>query len=242
MEDVWGIGKRLSNALQQASIYHAKALKDADDGWLKARFSVAVQRTACELRGICCLPFDEVPMPRKSVTCSRSFGQNVTSLSLLEEALSAYTTTAAEKLRLEELLPSFITIFLMTSPFASNPYHQSATVELEEPSAFTPDLISAAKKALRKIFRKGYEYKKTGITMGGLVPQKNYQPGLFTEQGPQREKKVRAMQTLDTLNERMGKQTLRFAAEGIEQPWKAKRGTVSQKFTTCWEELLNIQI
>ncbi|MES2121602.1 MAG: Y-family DNA polymerase [Chlamydiota bacterium] len=242
VEEIWGIGKHLSNALHRASIHHAKALKDADDGWLKARFSVAVQRIACELRGICCLPFDEVPMPRKSVTCSRSFGKNVSTLPLLEEALSAYTTIVAEKLRLEELLPSFVTIFLMTSPFVPNPYHQSITIELEEPTAFTPDLISTAKKALRKIFRKGYEYKKTGITMGGLVPQKNYQPGLFTEQGPRKEKKARAMQTLDALNERMGKQTLRFAAEGIEQPWKMKQGKISQKFTTCWEELLNIKI
>lgn len=242
IEEVWGIGKQLSLALRAASIPNAKALKDTEDGWLKSRFSVVLQRTACELRGTSCIPFHETPMPRKSVTCSRSFGKKVTELALIEEALATYVTTAAEKLRQEELLPSFITIFLMTSPFAPQPYHQSATIELREPTTFTPDLISIAKKALRKIFHKGYEYKKTGIVMGGLVPQKNYQPDLFSQQGPQREKKLRAMQTIDAVNERAGKSALRFAAEGIEQPWKMKRGNVSPRFTTSWEELLKIHI
>lgn len=240
VQEIWGIGRQLSAALQEAGIYNARAFKDAPDHWIKKRFSVMLVRTACELRGIPCLEFNELPVPRKSITCSRSFGKAVTKIEEIQEALASYTATAAETLREEELLPSFVTVFLMTSPFREQSYSNSATITLEEPTAFTPELVAKAKSALQHIFRPGYVYKKVGIIMGGFTPKMSYQPDLFHSDEKQKAKQTRAMQVVDNLNARFGKSAVQFAGEGITKHWKMKRGNASPRFTTSWDEILKI--
>lgn len=42
---------------------------------------------------------------------------------------------------------------------------------------------------------------------------------------------------MDTINTEMGKGTLRFSAEGMEQPWKMRRGNLTSGFTTAWDGL-----
>ncbi len=242
IEEVWGVGRQLSAALREEGINKARGLKEADDTWIKKRFSVVLLRTVYELRGLSCLSLNELPAPRKSITCSRSFGKPVAKLKDIEEAVASYTANAAEKLREEELLPSFLTVFLMTSPFAAGSYSNSWTMTLEEPTAFTPTLTSKAKEALGKIFRAGHLYKKVGIIMGGFSPQTNYQPDLFHSDEKKTQRQKNAMQVIDGLNQRFGGSSIRFAAEGIRQPWKMKRNHVTQHFTTSWDELLNIDI
>lgn len=241
VEEIWGIGKSLSAALREAGILNARMLKDAPDSWLKNRFSVNVLRTACELRGICAFSFNELPVPRKSITCSRSFGSKVETLTDLQEALSTYTAAAAEKLREEKLLPSFLTVFLSTSPFLPNAYGNSVTVTIDAPTTFTPTLTKIASWGLRKIYRPGYQYKKVGIVMGGFFKESCYQPDLFCSAEKSSEKEKRAIGALDRLNTRYGDATVRFAAEGIKQRWKMKRGNVSPRYTTSWDELLTIE-
>jgi DNA polymerase V len=242
VEEIWGIGRQLSAALKSEGIHHARAFKDCSDAWIKKRFSVMLLRTAYELRGIPCLSFNEQPVPRKSITCSRSFGNKLTALTEIEEALSAYVAIAAEKLRDEELLSSFLTVFLMTSSFIENAYSNSFTVTLDEPTAYTPQLTAKAKEALSKIFRLGYPYKKVGVILGGFFPKKTYQPDLFSGDEKQKERQRKAMQVIDTLNQRFGSSRLRFAAEGLRQNWKMQRGNVSARYTTAWDELLQIDI
>lgn len=240
VEEIWGIGKQLSAALKESGIRNARALKDAPDDWIKKRFSIALLRTAYELKGLSCLSFNELPVPRKSITHSRSFGKAVTKLKEIEEALASYTASAAEKLREEALLPSFLTIFLMTSALRKHAYSNSCTISLEEPTAFTPKLIDTAKKALGKIFKPSYIYKKVGIIMGDFIPHTNDQPDFFYSDEKQTSKQKRAMQAIDLINRRFGDASVRFAAEGIHQHWKMKRGHVSPLFTTSWDELLKI--
>lgn len=242
VEEIWGVGRQLSAALKESGIRNARALRDAPDDWIKKRFSVALLRTVYELRGLPSFSFDELPIPRKSITYSRSFGKAVTQLKEIEEALASYTANAAERLREEELLPSFLTVFLITSAFSQHSYNNSWTMTLDEPTTFTPELIDKAKKALGKIFKTGYIYKKVGIIMGGFATQTNYQPDLFRSDEKQMLKQKRAMQVIDHLNQRFGDASVHFAAEGIFQHWKMKKDNVSPRFTTSWDELLNIDI
>jgi DNA polymerase V len=243
VKDIWGIGRNLSAALEESGIDNARAFKDLPDDWIKKKFSVVLLRTAYELRGLSCQLLNDLPVPRKSITCSRSFGNPVTKIQEIEEALSVYTANAAEKLREEELLPSFLTVFLMTSPFHQQPYSSSWTIALQEPTAFTPELVGKAKEALRKIFRSGLIYKKVGIIMGEFISPTNCQPDLFLFDEKRTNKQKRAMQAIDELNQRFsGKSSIRFASEGIQQRWKMKRGNVSFRYTTSWDELLEIHI
>lgn len=242
VEEIWGIGSRLSKALQAEGICNAKAFKDLPDHWIKQRFSVVLLRTAWELRGIPCLELQEMPVERKSITRSRSFGYKVTALAELNEALCSYADDALETLRKEQLLPSFLTVFLTTSPFIEKAYSNSCTLVLPEPTHYTPTVSTLAKDALKRIYREGLPYKKTGIILGGFVPEHTFQPDLFQLRPLNPQKQLQAMQVFDDLKERYGKSALRFASEGTLQKWRMQRGSVSARFTTSWNELLTIRI
>lgn len=240
VQEIWGVGRQLSAALREYGIRNARQLKEASEDWIKKRFSVVLLRTVYELRGMSCLELIEVAEVRKSITHSRSFGKGVKEIQEVEEALATYTASAAEKLRQEELLPTFLTVFLMTSAFQQSAYSNSWTVTLDEPTTFTPDLIMKAKEALVRIFREGYIYKKVGVIMGGFEPSANFQPDLFSKR--QTEKLKAAMEAIDGVNARYGDTAMLFAAEGLRKPWKMKRGHVTPRYTTSWDELLKIEI
>lgn len=240
--EIWGIGSRLEQKLHSHGVHTALEFKNSQDEWLKKSFSISLYQTALELRGISCLTLETLPTPRKSITCSRSFSTTVRDLDSLNEALSTYVASAAEKLREEGVCASYLSVFLCTSFFIPHRYDNSSGASLPEPSNYTPLLISHAKEALGQIYRKGYEYKKVGITLSNLVSISSYQRDLFGESPKQSERKGRAMRLLDEVNRKMGDTTLQFAAEGIKKPWKSKRQGSSAHFTRRWDELLTIQI
>ncbi|MBS0620004.1 MAG: Y-family DNA polymerase [Verrucomicrobia bacterium] len=240
VQEIWGIGRNLTTSLAKEGIHTTYALIQKEDTWIRKHFSLTLLRTVWELRGISCLPLSDLPTPRKSITCSRSFAKRITELEELSEALASYTATAAERLREEELAPSFLSVFVMTSPYIEKSYINSATLTLIEPTTFTPELISKAKEALTQIYRPGYLYKKVGITLGGFVPKGPVQMDLFAKRPSPHQ--TRAMQVLDDINNRYGRSTLRLAAEGLCQSWRAKGKNTSSRFTTAWAELLTIVI
>ncbi len=241
VSDIWGIGKRLEEALSAYGICTALAFKKCEDSWLKKLFSVTTYKTALELRGIPCLSLETVPCAKQTLTCSRSFAQPISDLTSLNEALATYTASAAEKMRREDSYASFLSVFLTTSPFIQNAYGNSVSISLIEPTDYTPLLIQCAKEALKSIYKDNYPYKKVGVTLCGLVSKNCYQRDLFGEQPMQTEKKIKAMQLLDAVNGVWGDDALQFAAEGTQKPWKSKRECTSQRYTTCWEELLIVK-
>lgn len=240
--DIWGIGSRLNTQLRQEGIFTALQLKNAPEDWLRKRFSVILVRTALELRGTPCLLLEEIPEVRKSLTHSRSFGNRITELADLEEAISSYIASAAQKLRSENLLTSSLTVFITTSPFLKPPayYANALTVTLPEATAYTPLLTCAAKKALSRIYRKGFLYKKAGITLNEISSASLYQTDLFSEEKD--EKKKKAMQLLDEVNHYLGRTELRFASEGVTKKWKGQKQNSSPHYTTRWSQLLEIKL
>lgn len=242
VHEIWGVGPALSAGLKAHGIHTALALKHADAHWLSKRFSTTLMQTVLELKGLPCLTLDNCPCPRKSLTCSRSFGEPTENLHVLEEALASYTAHAAETLRSEALLASVLTVFLMTSPFLQRSYSNSATLALEEPTHYSPTLITKAKRALKGIFLPHYPYKKVGIVLGGFVVEESYQPDLFDSDAPRRTKRTKAMETLDHIQMRFGTRALRFAAEGCTQKTRTRSDHCSPRYTTSWDELLTINL
>lgn len=243
VEDVWGIGHQTRVLLHQNGIRTAWDLACMDDSWIKKNLSVVGLRTVWELRGISCLHLEEVTLPKKSIVCSRSFGSNVYTKSDLAEALSSYVASAAERLRNQEGLASFLEIFLHTSRFKEDNYYSNSTyMNLHIPTDYTPSLIHYAKKGLNKIYRQGLAYKKIGVMLGGIVSNKTVQHDLFLENTISDPKKRVLMQLMDKTNAKYGKNKLKLAAQGITQSWKTKRNKCTNHFTTSWDDLLQINI
>ena len=210
---------------------------------LRKLLSVVGLRTAMELRGISCLPLEEVPPPKKSVTSSRAFGKPIDHLGELYEAVASYTARAAEKIREQESLATTMVVFVELHPFNKDrPGYFHVRVTLPEPTDYTPHLIHYAKSAVRELFKEGNAYRKAGIILDGLVPDHNYQRDLFATQHIDIEKQKRVMKMLDAINEQHGHNILHTAAEGVSKVWKMKQHLRTAKFTTSWEDLLKIKI
>jgi DNA polymerase V len=241
--EIWGIGRNLGLRLNRKGIITAKDFRDADDTLIKKSLSVVSLRTVMELRGISCLPLEELPPSKKTVTCSRAFGKPVDNLKELHEAIAFYASRAAEKIRGQDSLATMMTVFVELHPFNKDrPGNYHVRVSLPEPTDYTPHLIHYAKTAADALFQQGNRYRKAGIILDDLVPDHCYQRDLFAPQHIDYEKQKRIMKLVDHVNEHYGHNILHSAAEGVSKSWKMRQHLRSAKFTTDWDELLKIKI
>lgn len=240
VEDVWGIGPRWGRKLRELGIQSALDLKLANPELMQSRFSVVMERTIRELNGVHCIPLDEAPPPKKQIVSSRSFGKPVIQLQDLLEAVASYAARAAEKLRREGQAAGAIQVFLATNSFIPDEpqYHPALLVRFSSPTQDTARVTQAARQAARRIFRRGYKYKKAGVMLLDFVPAGISQGDLFSlETQATSERRSRLMSTIDAVNQEMGKRTLRLAAEGVSQTWKMRRGNLTPSYTTQWDTL-----
>ncbi len=162
VEDIWGIGRKSVAKLQmQGKIFTAKQLRDVDLVWIRRTLNVVGVRIVLELRGLSCMPLETIPKPKQGIMSSQSFGRPVESLKELEEAVALYTSLAAMKLRKQQSLAAHLSVFIHTNFFDTRaPQHARSTSRtLAFPTAFTPDLITAAHACVQEIYTSGYSFK-----------------------------------------------------------------------------------
>jgi DNA polymerase V len=239
VQEIWGIGRKLTKRLNQLGIATAKELRDRDPHHMRQQFSVVMEKMVSELRGISCLPMEEVAA-RKQIISSRSFGRPVTALSDLEEAVSHYVAKACVRLRDQKSVAGEVYVFLHTNLFSatSMPYRNGGSSRLIVPTSDTRIISQEAKKCLATLFRPGYRYKKAGIMLLDLSPQSLTQQDLFTFTDNRSEL---LMQTVDRINDETGKNSVFFCAEGMKRDWQMKCDKRSPRYTTRWSELVNVR-
>jgi len=238
--DLWGIGERLARRLAAAGIRTAAELRDADPDRIRKMFSIQEARIVHELRGRPCIAVDDLSAPRQTLACSRSFGASVTTPDAIREAVVAYVSRAAEKLRGQRSLAGALQVHIRTQPFrAADPQYQAAaSVRLPIPTDHTPTLAAAAGRAALLIFRPGYRYHKAGVLLYDLSPRDRRDTDLFTPLTPATDpRQAGLMQALDRLNRDFGRHTVRVASAGWNQPWSMRQQYRSPAFTTRWADL-----
>src|ERR1035437_6487777 len=87
--DVWGIGRQYSKKLQYYSINTAWDFTQRSKSWVRHTMGVTGERTWMELKGIPCIEMDR-PTSKKSICTSRSFGEKLTELAPVSEAVSNF--------------------------------------------------------------------------------------------------------------------------------------------------------
>lgn len=70
--DVWGIGRRWSQMLEERGIMTAYDFAHTQGGWIRTKMGVVGLRTAHELRGYVCHALDDQPQPKQTTCCSRA--------------------------------------------------------------------------------------------------------------------------------------------------------------------------
>ncbi|HEY9283356.1 MAG TPA: Y-family DNA polymerase [Pyrinomonadaceae bacterium] len=240
VSDVWGVGRQYTKLLNARGITNALQLRDCDVRWARMAMTVVGARIVEELRGVACLPLQLCPPPKRSITCSRTFGRAVTTLSEIREAVAFFMTRAAEKMRRRGLCASAVTVFFSTNRFnkSARQYANSATVELACPTDTTQELLSHAMRLAEGIFREGYEFKKAGVLLSGIVPASPLTKRMHDDEQNERMRKV--IRAVDRINAKLGRDAVRFAVSGLKREWMTRCEKRSPRYTTSWSELLTV--
>jgi DNA polymerase V len=241
VNEVWGVGSRLTARLNAIGIRTVRDLQQAHPGTIRRQFSVSLERTVRELSGELCFGLMAAPAERKQIFSSRSFGQLICELLPLEESVVAYATRAAEKLRTQQLLTSEVGVLLRTNPFRTDlpQYQRSSSISIS-PTDDTRFIAQAAIKLLRTIYRPGFAYQKTGILLTDLSSIHQRQPDLFEDvAGLARSQSL--MTAVDRINRMMGRGTIKLLAEGTDQRWAMKAEKRTPRYTTRLDELPVVQ-
>ena len=249
---VWGVGRRIVTQLKARGIHTVLDLKRLDPAIARRNGSVVLERTVRELHGIACMDLDELPAPKQAIACTRSFGERVTTLGELNEAVSTFASRAAQKLRQQASLANAVRVFIRTSPFRKHdsPYSGSATVPLSQPSADTLRIAGAALDGLKQLYRPGHAYAKAGVMLLDLQPAGLAQRELDLGSGDawQEPRSNRLMAAMDAIQASHGAQAIRLGSAVIpvgmagSRAWPMKQARRSSRYTTRWGELLLIDL
>ena len=216
--EVWGVRPRWAKWLEDQGITTALDLRRADPKAIRRKMMVVGERLVHELNGRPCLPLELLAPPRQGLTVSRSFGQTLTALEPIKEALIQFVRRSGEKLRRQSLMAGQVLVFVTTNRLSSAQpfYANSATVKLPYPTDFTPDLIGAAVQLLERLYRPGFHYQKCGVMLLDLSPVTRVQADLFDARDRQREAWL--MRAPDSLNAEYGARTVRVGITAANDP------------------------
>ena len=244
VEDVWGVGRRLTTQLGAEGILTAADLCRADPETLQARYGVTLARTQLELQGVACADLEESEPDRKQIVVSRSFGREVVALEDLQQAVATFAQRACEKLRARSLQANGVWVWCNTNPFKPEApqYHPSGAMPLITPTSDTREVLRLAQRLVRAMYRQGYRYKKAGVGLLDLTHGDHQQGDLFAQADP-RSKSL--MEVMDRTNARFGRGALGLASSAwrprkgaLEKPvWGMNQGALSGRYTTNWGEL-----
>ena len=214
IDDVWGIGRRLAPKMVSWGVQTALDFTQRPKEWVQSRLGVNGLRTWEELCGIPCVE-EENAERRKSICTSRSFADMIEDERELELRVSDFAAMCAKKLRDEESAAYDVNVFMYTNRFREDlsQYFPSVTVRLPVAANSTQEIVGAALRAFRTIFKEGYQYKKAGVTVSNIVPQDQLQGVLFGYDQTLRKKQDRLSEVMDSVNAGSGKALLRLAAQ-----------------------------
>ncbi|MDN5973326.1 MAG: Y-family DNA polymerase [Bifidobacterium crudilactis] len=247
VSEVWGVGRRLTRRLQGMSITTAGDLARADPARIRHHFSVLLQRTVLELRGIPAIElddFDAISGSRKQqIMCSRMFGQPITGLPDLSAAVGTYAQQAAVRLRRQGSLTGMLTVFIATSPYSQGYQSRTGTVILPDPADDPLTIAGAAVATLPRMIDPHARYVRAGVMLANLTDAASY----TTFDGMDAKRDNGLGDILDQANRKFGTQSVGIGYAGIKGKgrarqetggtWNMKRQQLSNRGTTRWDEL-----
>lgn len=141
-------------------------------------------------------------------------------------------------MRKHSLAANAITVLISTDRFrpVPEPYSNSATYSSTYPTDSNQEIQEWTIKTLERIYKKGFDYRKAGIILSGLVPREKLTTRMFDDEKFQQQHQL--MKAVDEINQKFGKDTVRFGSVKTEGIWKMKQTRKSQSYTTNWNQIL----
>ena len=195
---------------------------------LKKKLGVVGQRIQLELKGYQCLPIEEKKRQKKEIRISRSFSQPITKLEDLKHALAIYTIRASEKMRLQHLQASAISIFARTSHYSNFPYNKSAYKKLIQATNDTNIILKIVIELSNQIYHPEYKLAKAGVIMQDLSDYNYFQKSIINYSSKDKsEKGTKLIQTIDSLNNKFKNEVITWGIAKKKQSWGMNRKLLS---------------
>ncbi len=241
IDAVWGIGYQYAEKLKRFQIYNAYDLSLKDVNWASQHLGGVVgARLVRELKGFVSSAMLDELVNKKMIATTRMFGNPVTDLKSIKEAVATYTSRAAEKLRRQNSAAKMISVFLVAKEDNHNAsFNRGATISsyvtLPMATCLTNQLIKPALEMAERLFEQGRVYKKAGVMLSHIVPDTSIQGNLFLPDTTNRSKLL--MDVIDNINFSQRNDILKFASSGTERNWKMQQCFHSPKYTSRWQDL-----
>jgi len=242
VENLWGIGRKYAHKLKLSGIKTALDFKNADAKWVKHNLSINGILIQRELKGEQCYKLKTYQSRKKSISTTRSFSKEIKKYSLIKEAVNNFANNCARKLREEKSCCSKVSVFLMTNPYKSKSkqYHQKITLFFPTATNDSLEISRMVDKALKKIYINDYSYKKAGVIVHEIKPEREVQISLFNKIDIKKRRNL--MYSLDKINMIMGRDKVHLASQGIDKKWQLKQEQLSPCYTTQIKDILTIKI
>jgi len=246
VNEIWGIGHSYAEKLTgMHAIFSAFDLSMRSEEWAyKNLGGVTGLRMIKELRGEPCLEMKDELVNKKMIATTRMFGVNVSNINDIKEAVATYASKAAEKLRRQQSAANIISVFVVKKEQNHNGnFHRgtsvSSYIRLPFATSSTDELVKPAVQLVDRLYEKNQLYKKAGVMLSGLVPDETIQGNLFVPK--QINNKRFLMNTVDNVNFSMRDDVIKFAASGTTRDWKMRQEHRSPRYTTRWDELMEVR-
>ena len=252
--ELWGVGRRYKVRLNEMGIHTVYQLAICEPGKIRQHFGVVLERTCLELNGQSCLGIESIA-PKKQIISSRSFSERITDQQALSESICAHVAKAGSKLRKQDSVCAYITVFAKSSPHKQNERYVliSGDYHFITPTADTKVMVTAARQVLKMIYKEEVRYAKAGVMLLGICQHDEVQLDLFAEDQSDHnddghdestKKRIEVTAIMDALNQKYGQNSHQqsavfIASEGIKdkQSWQMSRNMLSPCYTTNINQL-----
>ena len=239
IRDVWGIGFRHAKRLRNIKINSAYDFTNIEDGWVRKNMSVVGLRLKKELEGKSVLDLEEIRSPKKAIATTRSFEGTITNYEEIKERITTFAISCAEKIRLQDSNCNSIYVFIKSNKFQKNKTQYRNGILMTIPFSTNSNIVISryAVKGLKKIFKKGIDYKKAGTILMGLESSQTHQLNIFENENS---KHKYLMKTIDHIQKKEGQNKIKLASQNLKKRWKMKQEKLSRSFTTNLKEVIKV--
>ena len=235
LDDIWGIGRKLSVKLSLLGLKTANDLANCSPKSMRQQFGVTVERTVEELNGVKCLSWDDVRSPKKEIYSTRSVGQRITSHHDLRKALTTHAVKVCNKAREQHSLIKKLYIFAASSPHDERYIKKGIMYDFPLATDNVCSVASAIEQVLHALYVEGVPYYRCGVGAIELESCDFQQQDLFlSKENPA------LMNCYSKINIRFGKGALQLGSEARQEKWAMRREFLSPRYTTRWSDIPTI--
>ena len=243
IEDVWGIGRRLTKKMMAHNILTAYDFtKPQHEAWIRKEMGVIGMRLKYELEGKSVLDLEPIREQKKSIATTRSFPKQISEFDDLRERIATFSAVCAEKLRKQKSCCQTIIVMLVIDKhkYQSQKYYFNKAVTLPYSTNSTLTISNVAISMLKDLYKgnEGIKFKKAGVIVTELIDEDKKQLQLFEEENP---KHLAIMKAMDFLNAKIGDRKVKLGTQNLNLTWNMKQNHLSPRFTTRFNEILEIK-